>query len=414
MNPLATTQQLDTERLALRLSEHPAVRSAREQARCRLLADDPAIATGEGRLGLERALDQWTLALAMREANGNPGAPQITWNVDNTPRPWHGHFYPGAALAVDNPDNVNREMPIDGASRYLLRGHFAANRTANFSLKLEVEPQDHAGIGEHLWMLTSQEIECDEQGRFSVGIGPQPIEGVANHIQTRPGRLTLYARDSFSDWRQQATMLSIERLDGPAFPVGLDEGQLVRRVADFLPAFVSFWSGFKNGFLDQPRPNTLVGPIGRQANWGYLAGGRFELADDQALLITIEHAGARYSGFQVADPWTVAPDPLYRQSSLNSSQQATNPDGSVTFVVSVSDPGVHNWIDTCGLHHGWLLLRWQGFAAEIDASSLIRGCQLVDLAALAAHLPPGCPTVTLEQRRAQIEPRALQYRLRFR
>lgn len=409
MNPLATAQQLETERLALRLIEYPAVRQAREIARRRLLADDPVAAELEGRLLLERVLDQWTLALAMREANGDPARPKVTWNVDNTPRSWHGHLYTGAALAVDNPDNVNREMPIDGASRYVLEGQFAANRTANFSLKLEVEPDDHGGIDEHLWMLTSTEIQADAQGRFRISLGPEAQDGNSQHIQTRPGRLTLYARDSFSDWSQQATALEIRRLEGPALPPPCDEASLASRVADFLPPFVAYWAGFKSGFLDSPAANTLVGPIGRQANWGFLAGGRFELADDQALVISIRHGGARYSGFQIADPWTVTPDPLHHQCSLNSSQQAANPDGSVTFVVALHDPGVHNWIDTGGLHSGWLLLRWQGFSEEVDPASLLLGCQCVPLAELDRHLPQGCPRVDLGGRRRQLEPRAAQY-----
>ncbi|MHC8380475.1 hypothetical protein [Pseudomonas sp. LB3P14] len=410
MNPLATLQQLETERLALRLVEYPEVRGAREGARERLLSSDPAASSIEGRLGLERALDQWTLALAMRESNSDPQRPKITWNVDNTPRYWDGHLYPGAVLAVDNPDNVNREMPLDGNSRYLLQGSFSSNRTANFSLKLEVEPGDHGGIDEHLWMLTSQEIECDEDGRFRISIGPQP--GGSQHIQTRPGRLTLYARDSFSDWRQQATELQIHYLDDTPLAPPFSEAQLATRVADFLPSFVAFWAGFKNGFLDNPTPNSLIGPIGRQASWGYLAGGRFALSDDQALVVTINHGGARYSGFQITDPWTVAPDPLYHQSSLNSSQQAANPDGSVTFVIALNDPGVHNWIDTCGLQAGWFLLRWQGFAGAIEPSNLVRDYRCVPLTELEHVLPQGCPQVDLQGRRRQLAPRAEQYRLR--
>jgi hypothetical protein len=411
LNPLATPDQQETEALALRLVESELVRAAREIAR-RYMLEDPAARLASGRLGLERALDQWVLALAMRESNSDPARPRLTWNVDNTPRSWFGHLYPGAAVAVDNPDNVNREMPLDGSSEYELHGRFAANRTANFSLKLEQEPADHAGIGRHVFMLTTQLIHADSDGAFRITISRADAKDRVNHIQTADGRLTLYARDSFSDWTQQATWLSLVRTAGPKAAPVRGEDEIVKRVATFVPPFVRYWSGFKNTFLDNPAPNRVIGPIGREASWGFLAGGRYHLEDDEALVITTTDGGAKYTGFQVTDPWTIAPDTLYRQSSLNSSQRASNADGTITYVVSVRDPGVYNWIDTVGLHDGWFLLRWQGLPEGTQASGLVRDCCLTKLSDLQRQLPPSCPTVDLNGRRSQIEPRADQYALR--
>src|SRR3546814_6404704 len=65
-NPLWTEDQEAIERLALRLIERPDVRAAREGARIELL-NDPIAATLDGRALLDRALDQWVLALAMRD-----------------------------------------------------------------------------------------------------------------------------------------------------------------------------------------------------------------------------------------------------------------------------------------------------------------------------------------------------------
>jgi hypothetical protein len=411
LNPLATKDQEATEALALRLVESSPVRAAREIARRHML-EDPVMRLSSGRLGLERALDQWLLALAMRESNGDPARPKVIWNVDNTPRSWFGRLYPGAAVAVDNPDNVNREMPLDGASEYELHGRYSERRTANFSLKLEEEPADHAGIGRHVFMLTTQQIQTDADGSFRITISPEAAQGRGNHIQTSPGRLSLYARDSFSDWTQRATTLSIVRTPGPSAAPVSSENELAGRIAAFLPAFVRYWSGFKNGFLDNPAPNKAIGPIGREASWGFLAGGRYHLEDDEALVVTTTDGGAKYTGFQVTDPWTIAPDPLYRQSSLNSSQRARNADGSISYVVSVRDPGVHNWIDTVGLHDGWFLLRWQGLPDGVSAAGLVQDCSLVKLTDLPRRLPAGCPTIDLAGRRRQIEPRAAQYALR--
>lgn len=411
MNPIATAEQRDTEILALRMIEAPAVRAAREAARRELLAD-PVFRYESAKAGLERALDQWTLALAMRMANADPARPRIVWSVDNTPRPWFGHIFMGAAVAVDNPDNVNREIPVHGDYEYELEGRFAPNRSANFSLKLELDPEGQGGVGTHVHMLLGQNIETDADGRFRVTLSRAPAEGKTNHIPLAEGRQGLYSRDSLSDWGQTPTALSIRRTGGRTPPPERNEAELTELLAGYLPDFIRAWAAFKDSFYGNPAPNVINGPIGREASWGFLAGGRFQLQDDEALVVTTTAGGAKYTGFQVADVWTMAPDPLYRQSSLNSSQRAPNPDGSTTYVVSLLDPGVHNWIDPCGLHEGWFNLRWQGFSGTHSGEGLIRDCRLVKLSELDRHLPDGCPRIDLAGRQAQIAPRAAQYHRR--
>src|SRR3546814_21031650 len=57
-----------------------------------------------------------------------------------------------------------------------------------------------------------------------------------------------------------------------------------------------------------------------EGGWGYIAGGKFKLADDEALVITTTDGGADYTGFQITDPWTLRPETLLRTSSLNTTQ----------------------------------------------------------------------------------------------
>jgi hypothetical protein len=87
---------------------------------------------------------------------------------------------------------------------------------------------------------------------------------------------------------------------------------------------VRYWLGFKDWFLETPNDNQLVGPRGREGGWGYLAGGRFKIAADEALLVTIHDGGAEYTGFQIADPWTMSPNPAYRLVSRNKTRSKPN------------------------------------------------------------------------------------------
>jgi hypothetical protein len=410
-SPLATQDQCDAERLALRLIEHPAVRAAREAARALLLAD-PVAATPDGSLGLDRALDQWVLALTMRVVNADPYRPRVIWNVYNPPRHWFGHTYPGAAVAIDNPDNSNREIPIDGGCAYAIHGRFGPNPT-QFTLELVAEFDGYAGLGRTLGALTSQQIVADGTGKFTVTVDAAPAAGRVNHLQSAPGRLFMFARDSMADWRQSITRLSIERTEGPDSPLARGEDAIVADIAESMPVWVGFWRGFKDDFLGYPDPNKLIGPIGRPGGWGCLYGGRFRIADDEAVLVTTSDGGANYTGAQIADPWTISPDPTWRLAGLNRSQTRPNADGTTTYAIALRDPGLHNWIDTVGLHEGWMLLRWQGIPAGVDTAKLVHSIVTVRLADLAAALPQGAPMADLASRTAQIATRVADHALRF-
>ena len=411
-SPLLTEDQRHVEILALRVAETPEVRQARETARALLLAD-PIAATPDARKGLDRALDQWTMALCMREANGDPLNPRVVWNVDNTPRTWFGHTYPGAAVAVDNPDNMNREVPLDGDHAYELHGQLS-DAPPQLTVLVEVEPPAHAGIGRLIGAIQRQQMDIVPDGRFVVTLDNRLAEGRANHIQLESGRLSLFARDSHADWRQVPAALSIRRLSGPPAPPERGVAEIAAIVARDLAAFVGFWRGFKDTFLDYPEPNRLVGPNGRAGGWGFLAGGRFELGDDEALVVTTTDGGAAYTGFQISDPWTIAPDPIYRTSSLNKAQAKADAEGRYTYVLAVRDPGTANWIDTVGLHQGWFLLRWQGVPADADPASLVQNVHKIGIDELEAVLPPGTPRADLDYRRRAIAERVAAHCARTR
>lgn len=401
-NPLCTKDQAQAEKLALRLIERPDIRAAREEARRGMLADQ-AMATIEGSLGLDRALDQWVLALAMREANGDTADPRVVWNVSNPPRNWFGHFYHGAAVAIDNPDNFNREIPIDGTGEYEIDIRFSAN-PPQFSIVVEIEPEHHAGIGRNIGALTLQQLlpGCDADRRVKVTVGPDPKPDSPFHLQTEPTRIQIYTRDSQADWSQQPAEVSVRRVDVLAGKPPRGEDEIAAAIVADMPAWVRFWRGFKDNFLGYPEPNRLVGPQGRDGNWGYLAGGRFRIADDEALIVHVDPVGSYYTGFQITDPWTIAPDPMHRLVSLNKSQVTLNPDGTATYVVGLSDPGVANWIDTAELHEGWMLLRWQGVPSDAPLDRMIREVRLVKLDRLEQELADDVPRIDLDGRRRQI------------
>lgn len=410
---LATDDQLDLEKLALRVAASDEVRSSRERARRQLLADETA-ATLAGVEGLERALDQWVMGQVVAVINNDPARPRLLWAVDNTPRQWYGHIFPGAAVAIDNPDNVNRTSPLHGNWSYRLKGQFGSPRVGQTSINVTAAPNGQLRMGEAIATLTDRHIVTDETGRFEITLDNTPANGRRNHIQLRDGPMMLSVRDSHSDWRQKPTSLSISVVAGPEAATPVSAAELAVLAAEGLDEFVAYWLNFKNNFWNKPDFNRMNGPLLRKSEggWGTQAGGRFRIAPDEALVITTLDGGAAYTGFQISDPWTISPTPVYRTTSRNLSQVTANPDGSYTYVVALVDPGVANWIDTAGLHEGWFMLRWQNLPDNVEVEALVTEIKLVKLDELDAVLDEQVPRVDIAARRAEILRRIEEHAVR--
>jgi hypothetical protein len=89
-------------------------------------------------------------------------------------------------------------------------------------------------------------------------------------------------------------------------------------------------------------------------------GGRWVLADDEALVITVHEPDKPflYWGLTTATAWMESLDYRYRTTNLNNRSAEQSPDGSWRLVVSPEDPGVPNWIDTGGRREGYMIVRW--------------------------------------------------------
>src|SRR5262249_20094556 len=134
--------------------------------------------------------------------------------------------------------------------------------------------------------------------------------------------------------------------------------------------------------------------------------GRFQVSDEEALIVNVALGGAEYFVCPVTNLWGTTNDVVHRTGSLNRAQSQPNRDGTYTYVLSASDPGVHNWIDTSGTHEGILTLRWAEFPDGRPGPDLRAESRLVRRGQLRAHLPPETRFVTAGERAQQLERRA--------
>jgi hypothetical protein len=136
--------------------------------------------------------------------------------------------------------------------------------------------------------------------------------------------------------------------------------------------------------------------------------GSWSLADDEALLIEVVPPEAVYWSVSLGNFWWETIDYANRQSSLNGHQAVLDSDGVFRAVVAHSDPGIANWLDTGGNHHGAAIFRW--LRAE---SAPVPDVRVVPFAELGAVLRPDVARVGAEERRRVIDGRRAAVQRRF-
>jgi hypothetical protein len=104
---------------------------------------------------------------------------------------------------------------------------------------------------------------------------------------------------------------------------------------------------------------------------------------------------------------------FHRTGSLNKAQSEANADGTWTYVLANADPGVHNWVDPCGLSEGILTLRMAEFPDQRPNEGLAASGEVVKLADLESALAPGTREVTPDERATQLAERAAAYARRL-
>jgi hypothetical protein len=89
-----------------------------------------------------------------------------------------------------------------------------------------------------------------------------------------------------------------------------------------------------------------------------------------------------------------------------------NADGSITYVLSAKDPGVHNWLDNGGVRDGLILARWELFPQPLppgNADQLVREVRKVKFSELATALPADVAKETPAGRKLQLKTRAAEF-----
>jgi len=415
---LDSRAQLDFEKTVAAVAAHPLVRAAKTDVAAMYRAD-PQGASRAGQDTVDSAVDSIATAAAQTVVTDNPSEPHFNWAV-TAPHCWHGFEVARSGYGIDNPDNVHRHAAVDGQSSFVIRGRMPEQRPAQLSFVLYGELPGTGAVTKEgapvLASLTSDRMQIDPDGSFTITVDPEPADGRPNHIRTTAAARLLISRDSLNNWAgERPSYLEIERTGGPEAPAPRSREQLATETANLLRTIGRYWLDWDNTFIYTKAPNDVQVPTApRGSGFGFATSGHFALGPGQALVVTLDPVGARYLGFELTDPWGVAREYVDRPGSLNQAQTRPNADGTITYVISANDPGTWNWLDTNGIDSGMYAIRWQSAPADIDLTRTVRSAQLVDAADLDSVLPAGNTRVTPTQRVTQLEERASDYTERLR
>jgi hypothetical protein len=399
-NPLANIDQKRAEQMAVRIAASPAGQRARERAAFmwrRAMGHDGA--TAEAWTLFEAAMDEYAFNYILKAVSCDANYPALVQNF-RPPHRWFGMEVSGSRMGGDNPDNSYRHVGIAHGARYELEGKPVGRGPAHASFSLVA----NFGTSKTVCALDSRDLVFEGDGCFQITIDDRDANGRPNHLRTTPAVKFLYIRDSMEDWATETPYsYRIRRLDPPdADPIS--EEHCTQIAAEAMEDDVPLYYWFTR--LPSGLPRNTQAAVSGAANLGGLitqAGslGHFRLQDDDAAIIHVDPAGAAYSGFVVHDWWFRTIQYWSRTSSLTSTAMASNADGTRTMVLSLQDPGLHNWIDPGGLHDLTSYFRWQGLPRTPVRSGPSIDLRMVKLKDLEQGALPDARRITPAGRREQ-------------
>ncbi|MCX6479797.1 MAG: Ig-like domain-containing protein [Mycobacterium sp.] len=456
---LGNSDQLRAESLATSLQESPLNRVAAEILKAGWLlaaSRNYELIGGPDAENLAR-LDQAVIEYATQAAL----AVQLLDSMNPTviqqvapPHDWYLQDFAGSRIWYDNPDTIYRFIGVNSASSYVISGRF--DLSAGKELPADTNFSVLTGLsGITADNLNGRDMVINPDGSFSITASSAPAApGQANHLQLVPGTTLITTRNTLTDWNTQPPMtLSVLRVSGPPPSLFAQIGgfaipglgpliagdPLLTALVSLIPplptarpvqaietAIIMLLLGIsgENRYMGVAttdpstgqlrQPNTMSQP---DRNAEFLSSqlqsaGYFSLTDDQALVVTVDPGNARYFNLPVTDLWTISSNYWDTPASLNNGQAVANPDGTYTFVISTTDPGVANWVSTDGLNQGTISMRFQDFDQSSEAVPTV-STEVVALTDLGSVLPDTTVYLTPGERAAQIAQRQLGYNLRW-
>ncbi|BFM07495.1 hypothetical protein [Halioxenophilus aromaticivorans] len=316
-----------------------------------------------------------------------------------------------------NPDDIYLYSPISGKYCYRVSGKRGTVKILSFTTQRHMSGMidDISQIGGHN-EIDDSDFSVDEFGNIDILFSVEKPSGYAGDwAPIDPGATGMMVRLRSYDWLNEIDpKLAITCLDPVGPKARLTPSEIrdrIKEMAKFPGRKTKSYYRLQNGVKDRVgfnvfEPIRMQGALAKQVYWPAC----FQLNDDEALIIETELPQKRpYWNIQLNDPYFNALEYVYRNSSINGHTAVVSEGGKFRAVISLTDPGVPNWLDPAGYNEGGIYGRW--FDCDSNPTPIIKRVPLIEL---RQHLPTTTPVIWPEQRAEELQLRVQACQMRKR
>ncbi|MDG2026046.1 MAG: DUF1214 domain-containing protein [Acidimicrobiales bacterium] len=299
---------------------------------------------------------------------------------------------PARKLQGDNPDALYHHARISGDRSYRIFGSIGQAIYTSFTV--HARDENGAIAGAVLADVNDRDFDVDPDGRYEVVLSATEADG--NWIELAPDAHCVIVRSYFeletSVQNQPAieVAIDIECLDDVGPPPPLSDEALANRMREGVALLRHNTLGQRipgegpTGPFAAEGPNDVAKPFSFRASGMDVPGavdlfystGRFDLAPDEALVMTGRLPKGDFANVMLWNRHMQTLEYRNRSSSLNGAQMKLDEDRRFRIVISQQDPGVPNWLDTAGHRTGTIF--WRFLLPEEDPEKPV--CEVVPLA----------------------------------
>jgi hypothetical protein len=257
-------------------------------------------------------------------------------------------------MGADNPDNYYQNASIDPGYDYRITGTRGTVDYLGFGTVIN-RYATGGGMKTTGW-LDSRQIDIAADGTFEIIVSKTERPG--NWLPMGPETNSINIRQTFQDRAsEQRAEIEITRIGSeterpaPFSPERLERG--LAGTAMFLHGTSQLFEDWSESFLPTinemtPADQAYCQSIGGDPNIYYFHSA-WELADDEVLVLEAKTIPECQTwNFQLDNWWMESLDYRYHTIHINKHTARYENDGSVRVIVSHTDPGLPNWIETAG------------------------------------------------------------------
>lgn len=266
-------------------------------------------------------------------------------------------------MGADNPDNYYFNAQIDG-SRFEYKITGKRNSVNYIGFFTQNGNYGSTGGLAPCGVIEGKELALEADGSFEIILSKTKKGKNWLRVEDETG-LVMVRQTFFNRFEEVPAELKIENLNGqnapePITPKIIDEG--LKTASMFIAGAPLLFTRWAKGFQKHPNQLPLFDP-----NVSNAAGGDasiiyyhsyWKLEQDEALVIEVKPPKCESWNFQLNNYWMESLDYRYFTICVSKGNAQLEEDGSIKVVVAHQNPGLPNWVNTCGHTEGTMCWRW--------------------------------------------------------